>query len=242
MDPERKQRLDALYDQYARGGSSSRIMLRLRYYIKVALWNTVVAGSKILKRVLDICGGLGGLLAFSPIFAATALVIKLEDGGTIFFAQQRVGKDGKIFSMYKFRSMIPDADKVKDQLMEQDESKGVTFKIRKDPRITRVGAVIRKLSIDEFPQFYNVLIGDMSLVGPRPAVPREVKEYTLEERERLRIKPGITCFWQIGGRSDLTFEQQVALDVEYIESRSFFNDLAILVKTVPAVLLGKGAY
>ena len=186
--------------------------------------------------------GWAGCCFFSPIFAATALAIKIEDRGQIFFAQQRVGKNGKTFSMYKFRSMVPNADKMKDQLLGQDESKGVTFKIKKDPRITRVGAVIRKLSIDEFPQFYNVLIGDMSLVGPRPAVPREVQEYSLEERERLRIKPGITCLWQIGGRSDLSFEQQVALDVEYIESRSFRNDLIILLKTVPAVLFGKGAY
>ncbi len=242
MDQERKQQLDALYEQYARGGGASLLLLRLRYYRKVALWNTVIGGSKALKRFLDICGGLGGLLLFSPIFAATALAIKLEDKGKVFFSQKRVGRDGTLFDMYKFRSMVPNADKLKDQLADQDESQGVTFKVRKDPRITRVGAVIRKLSIDEFPQFYNVLIGDMSLVGPRPAVPREVQEYTLAERERLRCKPGITCLWQIGGRSDLSFEEQVALDVEYIESRSFFKDLIILLKTVPAVLLGKGAY
>lgn len=144
--------------------------------------------------------------------------------------------------MWKFRSMVVDADKLKDALETQNEAKDVTFKIRRDPRITRVGRVIRKLSIDELPQFYNVFRGDMSLVGPRPPVPREVARYSLDDRVRLEVKPGITCLWQIGGRADLDFRQQVELDKRYIESQTFWSDIKILLLTIPAVLSGRGAY
>lgn len=135
------------------------------------------------------------------------------------------------------------ADKMKDQLSEENESKdGVIFKMKNDPRITKVGKVIRKFSIDELPQLFNVLIGDMSLVGPRPPVPKEVAEYTLEDRKRLHIKPGITCIWQISGRSDIPFKQQVELDMKYISSQSLWTDMKILILTIPAVITGKGAY
>lgn len=134
------------------------------------------------------------------------------------------------------------ADRMKDELLDKDEAGGVIFKIKKDPRITRVGRIIRKLSIEELPQLWNVLVGDMSLVGPRPPVPREVDEYKYSDRRRLDVIPGITCIWQVSGRSDIDFEGQVRLDVQYIENQSFWGDIMILLKTIPAVLLGKGAY
>lgn len=233
---------EQLFNQYAAGGKLAGLRLKLIYWRKVALWRSAVFLGFALKRALDILGGLAGLILFSPIFLAVILAIKIEDRGPVFFQQTRVGKDGTTFQMYKFRSMVLNADKMKDELLDQDESEGATFKIKKDPRITKVGRIIRKLSIDEFPQFFNVVKGDMSLVGPRPAVPREVEVYEVEHRRRLAVKPGITCLWQIGGRSDLDFEQQVALDVQYIHSQTFRQDVLILLKTVPAVISGKGAY
>lgn len=238
----RKQHIEQLYKQYSRGGNFATATNTFRYRRKVLLWDLTIAFSYLLKRLLDIGGAVCALLCFSPIFLATAIAIKLDDGGPLFFSQPRVGYRGRLFSMFKFRSMIMNADQLKDTLLEQNESSGATFKIRRDPRITRVGRVIRRLSIDEFPQFYNVLRGDMSLVGPRPAVPREVATYSPDDRRRLDVKPGITCLWQISGRSELTFQQQISLDVQYIESQSFRTDLLILLKTVPAVLTGKGAY
>ncbi len=191
---------------------------------------------------MDIVGSAAGLVILSPVFGTTALLIKLEDRGPIFFGQTRVGKWGHIFKMYKFRSMVVGADKMKDTLLEQNESGGVIFKMKRDPRITRVGRVIRKLSIDELPQLFNVLKGDMSLVGPRPPVPREVAEYDLSDRRRLEIIPGLTCLWQVSGRSDINFEGQVRLDVQYLESQSLRGDIILLLKTIPAVLSGRGAY
>lgn len=209
--------------------------------IKVWKWTTDL--TLALKRMVDIVGSLGALIAFSPIFLVVSILIKLEDRGPIFFKQTRVGKCGKLFGMWKFRSMVPNADKLKDELLEDNQhGDGVTFKMKDDPRITKIGKWIRKLSIDEFPQFYNVLRGDMSLVGPRPPVPREVASYKAAHLRRLRVKPGITCLWQVAGRSEIDFEGQVRLDLEYIHSVGFFTDIMILLKTVPAVLLGKGAY
>ena len=178
----------------------------------------------------------------SPLFLLTALAIKIDNPGPVFFSQPRVGKQGRLFTMYKFRSMITGADKMKDQLLDRDESGGVIFKMKKDPRITKVGRIIRKLSIDELPQIWNVLKGDMSMVGPRPPVPREVAEYEYSDRRRLDVIPGITCIWQVSGRSNIDFKGQVRLDVDYINSQSFWGDLKILLKTIPAVLFGKGAY
>ena len=211
---------------------------------KMTIWRATIVLARALKRGLDITGALGALVAFSPIFAATAFLIKLEDRGPVFFCQKRVGAGGRLFGMWKFRSMVVNADKLKDQLIEQNQhgQSGVTFKMKDDPRITKIGKWIRKLSIDEFPQFYNVLRGDMSLVGPRPPVPREVATYKASHLRRLRVKPGITCLWQIGGRSDIDFEGQVRLDLQYIRSSSVFFDIMILLKTLPAVLFGKGAY
>jgi lipopolysaccharide/colanic/teichoic acid biosynthesis glycosyltransferase len=144
--------------------------------------------------------------------------------------------------MYKFRSMIMGADQMKDQLLGQNESGGVIFKMKHDPRVTRVGRIVRKLSIDELPQLWNVLKGDMSLVGPRPPVPKEVDEYEYADRRRLDAIPGITCIWQVSGRSDIDFKGQVRLDVQYIENQSLWSDIKLLLKTIPAVLFGKGAY
>jgi lipopolysaccharide/colanic/teichoic acid biosynthesis glycosyltransferase len=144
--------------------------------------------------------------------------------------------------MYKFRTMRTDAEKLKEQLIKHNEAGGVIFKMKRDPRITRVGRILRKLSLDELPQVINVVRGEMSIVGPRPPVPSEVAEYTPADRRRLEARPGLTCLWQVSGRSDIPFERQVSLDVEYIETRSLWQDLVILARTVPAVLLGKGAY
>ncbi len=235
--------LEQVYKKYARNGLRvSRWRLWLGFMVKKNAWMVVLEGSRALKRLIDIVGSACGLLVLAPVFGITALLIKLEDGGPVFFSQQRVGKWGKRFQMYKFRSMIVNADKVKSELMDQNEAGGVIFKMKRDPRITRVGRVIRKLSIDELPQLYNVLKGDMSLVGPRPSLPKEVAEYTLSDRRRLEAIPGLTCLWQVSGRSDINFEGQVRLDVQYLESQTFWGDIVLLLKTIPAVLLGKGAY
>jgi lipopolysaccharide/colanic/teichoic acid biosynthesis glycosyltransferase len=199
-------------------------------------------GTSFLKRSLDITLSLFFLILLSPLFAVIALLVWIDDGGPVFFAQTRVGQFGREFKMYKIRSMCLDAEeRLKDLLQKNQHKEGVTFKIKDDPRITRTGKWLRKFSFDELPQLYNVLIGDMSLVGPRPPVPREVAKYSLEHRRRLAIKPGITCFWQISGRSEIDFSGQVQLDVNYIERQSFLTDFRILARTVPAVLSGKGA-
>jgi exopolysaccharide biosynthesis polyprenyl glycosylphosphotransferase len=195
------------------------------------------------KRDFDILGSLALIVLSMPLLLLIALLIKLEDRGPVIFCQTRVGKNGRLFKMFKFRSMCRDAEKKMDQLLDLNEhKKGVTFKIKDDPRVTRIGKYLRKYSLDELPQFFNVLIGDMSLVGPRPPVPREVALYSLEDRRRLWVTPGITCFWQVGGRSEIDFHGQVKLDLDYIEQQSFWTDLKILLLTIPAVLRSKGAY
>lgn len=218
---------------------------RLNAYVlrKRVAWRMVVASALFLKRLFDIVFGFLALVCLGPLFLLVAILIKVEDGGAIFLAQTRVGRHGREFKMYKFRSMVVNAEaKLKELLAQNQHTSGVTFKIKDDPRITKVGKWLRKFSIDEFPQFYNVLRGDMSIVGPRPCLPREVELYTLEQRRRLEVMPGLTCLWQIGGRAEIDFSGQVQLDVRYIESQSFLGDLKILAKTVPAVLLSKGAY
>lgn len=217
---------------------------RMSFYsrTKALSWRGVVASAALIKRLVDVVGSSAALVALSPAFAAVALAIKLEDGGPIFFAQKRVGKWGREFRMFKFRSMCTDAEaRLQSLLGKNQHAAGVTFKDKNDPRITRVGKWLRKFSIDEFPQFYNVLTGDMSLVGPRPPLPREVNLYSPADRRRLEATPGLTCFWQIGGRAEIDFPEQVQLDVQYIESQSFWLDVKILFKTVPAVLFGRGA-
>jgi lipopolysaccharide/colanic/teichoic acid biosynthesis glycosyltransferase len=199
-------------------------------------------GAAMIKRMLDIVVAFLLLLPACPLLLIIAVLIKLEDGGPVFFAQTRVGQNGREFKMFKVRSMCLWAEqRLSDLLGKNKHRDGVTFKIKDDPRITRVGKWLRKFSFDELPQLYNVLIGDMSLVGPRPPLPREVAKYSLADRRRLAVKPGITCIWQISGRANIDFSGQVQLDVDYIQRQSLWSDLLILTRTVPAVLSGKGA-
>jgi lipopolysaccharide/colanic/teichoic acid biosynthesis glycosyltransferase len=230
------QRLEALQKPWGRLWLKVHlIQQRLR-----AQW--LATGSDILKRGFDILMSLAALILLSPFLGLIGLAVWVEDGGTILFAQTRVGQYGRLFKMYKIRSMCADADARLKELLEKNQLReGVTFKLKDDPRMTRVGKWLRKFSFDELPQLYNVLIGDMSLVGPRPPVPREVAMYHPADRRRLAAKPGITCIWQISGRSEIDFSGQVGLDVGYIETQNFWVDLKILVKTIPAVLCGKGA-
>jgi len=195
-------------------------------------------GNVLFKRAFDAVTAGTLLLLLAPM-----LLIRLDSSGPILFAQKRVGKNGKLFTMWKFRSMYTDAEARKARLMQQNEMRGgVLFKMKKDPRITRVGVYLRKFSIDELPQLWNVLISNMSLVGPRPPLPTEVAQYTPYQKQRLSVTPGITCIWQVSGRSDIPFEQQVDMDLEYIRTQSFWGDIKLLLKTIPAVLSAKGAY
>ena len=210
---------------------------------RMLLWNFTIGASFAFKRTMDIILASLAIIAGSPFFLITALLVKLTSPGPIIFSQIRVGKYGRHFKFYKFRSMYINAEARKAELMKQNESAdGVIFKMKRDPRITPVGRFIRKFSIDELPQLFNVILGDMSLVGPRPPLPSEVRSYSLEERKRLNITPGITCIWQVSGRSELPFHKQMALDKEYIASRSAWKDFLILLKTIPAILTGKGAW
>lgn len=218
---------------------------RLNGYVRLKrlAWRCLTRGTSWIKRAFDAAGSALVLLLLSPLVLLVALLIKLEDGGPVFFTQTRVGRRGCHFKMFKFRSMYVDAEqRLKELLAHNQHGEGVTFKMKNDPRVTRVGKWLRRLSLDELPQLINVCLGDMSLVGPRPPVPREVALYSAAERRRLMVTPGITCLWQIGGRAEIDFPEQVELDVRYIESQTLWGDLKILLKTVPAVLSGKGAY
>ena len=231
--------LDALLADLA----SRRSRIGSRRSLRRAAWKATVRASYAAKRLLDVAGSGLGLVLLLPVFAAIGIAVKRSSPGPVFFSQIRVGQDGRFFRFWKFRTMRQDAEALKASLAAKNESKdGVIFKMKDDPRITRVGKFLRRTSLDELPQLWNVFVGDMSLVGPRPPVPSEVQEYTLEDRKRLNVKPGLTCLWQIGGRSDLPFREQVRLDKEYIQSPSVWKDLAILLKTIPAVIGGKGAY
>jgi lipopolysaccharide/colanic/teichoic acid biosynthesis glycosyltransferase len=211
--------------------------------LRMVIWHSTIRLSACFKRFMDIVLSIIAVVLGAPVFLLTALLIKVTSPGPIIFSQVRVGRYGRHFKFYKFRSMYIDAEARKAELLKLNESgDGVIFKMKKDPRITPVGRFIRKFSIDELPQLFNVLLGDMSLVGPRPPLPAEVRTYTLEERKRLNITPGITCLWQVSGRSELPFSKQIALDKEYIASRGVWKDFLILLKTVPAILTGKGAW
>ena len=222
---------------------ASRRHGNMRRSFRLRAWRLTIASAYILKRTMDIVGSLLGLVLLSPLFAAIAIAVKVSSPGPVFFSQIRVGRYGRHFRFWKFRSMRTDAESLKAALMAKNESSdGVIFKMKDDPRITRVGRFLRHASLDELPQLWNVLKGDMSLVGPRPPVPSEVREYTLEDRKRLDVIPGITCIWQISGRSDIPFREQVRLDKEYILASSVWKDIVILLKTIPAIIGGKGAY
>lgn len=194
------------------------------------------------KRAFDILFSAVFLLVSWPCFLLIALLVKLTSRGPVIFRQERVGQGGRPFTCYKFRSMCADAETRKEKLMSLNEASGPVFKIKNDPRITPLGAFLRKFSLDELPQFINVLKGEMSLVGPRPPLPCEVSAYSAYQRQRLAVKPGLTCLWQVSGRSNISFERWVELDLMYIENMSFFNDLKIILKTIPAVFLGEGAH
>ena len=197
---------------------------------------------EVLKRVVDFVAALAGLLLFLPLLPFIAALVRLESKGPLFFGQERVGRYGKRFTCYKIRSMVPDAEARKDDLEHLNEADGAAFKIRDDPRITRVGRFVRRSSLDEFPQLWNVLRGEMSIVGPRPQIPAEVADYERHHLARLLVKPGLTCLWQISGRNDVDFGEWMRLDREYVESRTLALDISILLRTLPAVVKRTGAY
>ncbi|WP_437179543.1 sugar transferase [Paenibacillus lautus] len=197
----------------------------------------------MIKRTIDIICALVGLLVLAPFFLIVAILIKLEDPkGSIFFYQTRIGKNEKPFRMYKFRSMVSNAEELLENLLEQNEIRGAMFKMRDDPRITRIGKFIRKTSFDELPQLWNVIRGEMSLVGPRPPLPREVAEYSNYDKLRLQVTPGCTGLWQVSGRNNLNFDEMLKLDLEYIEQRSLWLDIKVMLKTVKIMVLPNSAY
>ena len=205
-------------------------------------YSEVLAKESILysvtKRLIDIVGSLCGIILLSPLFLIVAILIKLEDPkGKVFFAQERNGRYPKTFKMYKFRSMVHNAEELLKDLMDRNEQTGPVFKINDDPRITKVGKFIRKTSIDELPQLFNVLKGDMSLVGPRPPIPHEVDQYNSYQMQRLAVKPGLTCIWQVSGRNNIGFDEWVEMDIEYIKTRNLWLDIKLIFKTV-GVLFG----
>jgi exopolysaccharide biosynthesis polyprenyl glycosylphosphotransferase len=202
----------------------------------------LIGGKQVIKSVFDRAAAAVALILLAPLFAGIALAIKCMDAGPVFFRQTRIGRDGAGFTVYKFRTMYVDAERRKARYARENEASGVLFKIRRDPRITRTGRWLRRWSLDELPQLVNVLIGDMSLVGPRPALPEETERYCSQMRRRLAVKPGITGLWQVSGRSDLPWEETVRLDLRYVENWSFALDLQVLWKTCSAVLSGAGAY
>ena len=213
---------------------------RLRFTL--ALWVIRTKIRRSMKRLFDAGIAILAIIFTSPIIIGTAILIRLESPGSVVFKQTRIGKLGKPFTCYKFRSMYMDAEDRKQALMAQNEADGPVFKMKNDPRITRVGRIIRKLSIDELPQLLNVMKGEMSLVGPRPAVPQEVAAYEFDAMRRLEAEPGITGLQQVSGRSNLDFKRWIELDLQYISEQRFRKDVMILLKTIPAVLFQRGAY
>ncbi|MDA2240397.1 sugar transferase [Bacillus cereus group sp. Bc222] len=196
-----------------------------------------------IKRLMDMFGALCGIVLLLPIFIIVTILIKLEDPkGPVFFKQVRVGKDGREFGMYKFRSMVTDAEERLKDLLQRNEVSGAMFKMKDDPRVTKIGRFIRKTSIDELPQLLNVLKGDMSLVGPRPPLPREVKEYTSYDKQRLLVTPGCTGLWQVSARNSVGFNEMVKLDLEYIQNRNIIYDMKIIIKTIKVVCSSQNGY
>lgn len=240
MTLERRALLEALYKKYGRkqGWAQKCFYLRKKYF-----WLFFITGLNLLKRFMDIVIGGLALIFFLPLMILIAAVIKLTDGGPVFYISDRVGKWGEEFRFIKFRTMVSSADELKESLIHKNEIENdIKFKMKEDPRVTPFGRFLRKTSLDELPQLWNVLKGEMSLVGPRPPLSTEVVNYSIRERKRLDVKPGLTCIWQVSGRSELNFKQQVQLDLEYIESQSLWFDIILMIKTIPAVLFGRGAY
>ena len=196
---------------------------------------------EVIKRIIDIVASFTGLILLSPLILIVSMLIKLESKGEVIFKQKRVGLNGKEFYMYKFRSMVINAEELKAELESQNEMSGPMFKMKDDPRITRIGKFIRKTSIDELPQLINVIKGDMSLVGPRPSLPKEVKKFEPWMMERLEVKPGLTCIWQISGRNNIDFEDWMKLDIKYVRERSFKLDMKLILKTILVLFGDKNA-
>ena len=199
-------------------------------------------GYLFFKRFFDIILSLLGLICLSPVLIIVAIAIKLESEGPVLFSQDRVGKDGKTFKMYKMRSMVSNAEELKKKLLKQNEMSGPMFKMKDDPRITKVGKFIRKTSIDEIPQLINIIKGDMSLVGPRPSLPKEVAEFEPWMYERLVVKPGLTCYWQVMGRNNIDFEDWMKLDIKYVRERNLFLDMKLVIKTFFVLFGDKNAH
>lgn len=197
---------------------------------------------EISKRAIDIIGAGSGLLLLSPVIAIVACAVKFTSKGPVFFSQKRVGKNGELFDMYKFRSMVVNAEELKEKLAHQNEMSGPMFKMKDDPRVTKVGKFIRKTSLDELPQLWNVLKGDMSLVGPRPSLPKEVKQFEKWMYKRLTVKPGLTCYWQVSGRNNIDFEDWMKLDISYVEDRNLWIDIKLIFKTVGVLFGDKNAH
>ncbi|MBN2530532.1 MAG: sugar transferase [Deltaproteobacteria bacterium] len=218
-------------------------MAEMNLHLRRAMWWGARNGTLKIKRLVDVAGATTGIIVLSPVLLSVMAAIKIEDGGSIIYTSKRVGRHGNEFDFYKFRSMVENAEKIKDELLNQNESEaGVIFKMKNDPRITKVGRILRRTSLDELPQLFNVLRGDMSLVGPRPPLPREVEQYRVGDRYRLEVIPGLTCLWQVSGRSELDFHQQVELDRAYIHEQTLLNDIILILRTIPAVLGGQGSY
>ena len=197
---------------------------------------------EVIKRVIDVVCSFVGVLVLSPLFVVIAIIIKFTSKGPVFFSQKRVGRDGKEFKMYKFRSMVVNAEELKEKLASQNEMSGPMFKMKDDPRVTKVGKFIRKTSIDELPQLLNVLKGDMSLVGPRPSLPKEVAQFEDWMYRRLEVKPGLTCYWQVSGRNNIDFEDWMKLDIKYVDERSTWIDIKLIFKTMGVLLGDKNAH
>lgn len=214
-----------------------RELLRLRQRTRIAF-------GPCWKRGLDIAGALVGLAIFAPVMLLIAILVKATDGGPIFYYSARIGRHGRAYLMPKFRSMFVGAKLMWHQMKDRDNDLGesITFKMRRDPRVTWIGRIIRKTSLDELPQFWSVLKGDMSLVGPRPTLEEEFPVYTSYARQRLLMKPGITCTWQVEGRGDIPFDRQLEMDLDYYQQMNLANDIVLLLRTIPAVVSGKGAY
>ena len=192
---------------------------------------------EVTKRIIDIVGSFIGLIVLSPLMLIVSILIKLESKGEVIFKQKRVGLNGREFYMYKFRSMVINAEELKAELESQNEMSGPMFKMKDDPRITKIGKFIRKTSIDELPQLINVIKGEMSLVGPRPSLPKEVAKFEEWMNERLLVKPGLTCYWQVSGRNNIDFEDWMKLDIKYVRERNFWLDIKLILKTI-LVLFG----
>ena len=197
---------------------------------------------EVIKRVIDVVCSFVGVLVLSPLFVVIAIIIKFTSKGPVFFSQKRVGRDGKEFKMYKFRSMVVNAEELKEKLASQNEMSGPMFKMKDDPRVTKVGKFIRKTSIDELPQLFNVLKGDMSLVGPRPSLPKEVAQFEDWMYRRLEVKPGLTCYWQVSGRNNIDFEDWMKLDIKYVDERNLWIDIKLIFKTVGVLFGDKNAH